>query len=98
MYCALYPQLAEIARKHGYALAIHGSLGSDMDLICVPWVEKPSASFVVVGEITGTFAITLIGEPVQKEHGREVWTISIGFGGCYLDLSFFPGKVNDGTR
>ncbi|OKN23544.1 hypothetical protein AM343_001586 [Klebsiella variicola] len=26
VYCALYPALAEIARKHGYAMAIHGTM------------------------------------------------------------------------
>ena len=29
-YCALYPALANIARSHGYALAIHGTLGRDV--------------------------------------------------------------------
>ena len=37
---ALYPDLAEIAREHGYALAVHGSLARDFDLIAVPWREK----------------------------------------------------------
>jgi hypothetical protein len=32
----------------------------------------------------------LIGEPETKEHGRVVWTLSIGFGDCFLDLSFMP--------
>lgn len=41
MYAALYPSLAEIARTHGWALAVHGTLGRDMDLICVPWTEAP---------------------------------------------------------
>lgn len=91
VYCALYPQLAEIARRHGYALAIHGSLGRDMDLVCVPWVDVVSDPRVVIDEITGTFAITLIGDgPEPKSHGREAWTISIGFGECFLDLSFTP--------
>lgn len=90
MYCALYPQLAEIARKHGYALAIHGSLGRDMDLICVPWADEPAEPSAVVDEITGTFAIVKIGELTPKKHGRVCQTISIGFGDCFLDLSFMP--------
>lgn len=91
MYCALYPQLAEITRKHGYALAVHGTLQRDMDLICVPWVESPSEPADVVKEITTEFAIKLVGgPPAIKEHGREAWTISIGFGECFIDLSFMP--------
>lgn len=90
MYCALYPQLAEVARKHGYAMAVHGSLARDFDLICIPWVEQPSQPHTVVSEITKTFAIRQIGEPDTTHHGRERWTVSIGFGECFIDLSFMP--------
>lgn len=90
MYAALYPGLAKIARAHGYALAVHGTLGRDMDLICVPWVEDPSEPAAVVGEITKTYHIRQIGEPDAAHHGRERWTISVGFGECFLDLSFMP--------
>jgi len=90
VYCALYPGLAEITRKHGYALAIHGSLGRDMDLICVPWAESVSPPVDVVDEITSTYSIVRVGEPTQKNHGREAWTISIGWGECAIDLSFLP--------
>lgn len=93
MYCALYPQLAGIARKHGYALAVHGTLGRDMDLICIPWVEQPSEPAEVVSQITGTFAIKTVGQPDTTVHGRERWTISIGFGECFIDLSFMPRIV-----
>ncbi len=88
VYCALYPKLAKIARSHGYALAIHGTLGRDMDLICVPWADKISRPIDVVDEITSTFAIRRIGEPTAKNHGREAWTISVGHGECAIDLSF----------
>ena len=90
MYCALYPELANITRHHGYALAVHGSLGRDMDLICVPWVENPSEPKDVVLAITKKFAIRVVGEPEIKLHGREVWIITVGFGECFLDLSFMP--------
>jgi|GEM_PF-591735 len=90
VYCALYPQLAEIARAHGYALAVHGSLGRDFDLICVPWIEMPSEPAAVVEAITTKFAIRRIGDPKTKHHGREAWTISVAFGECSIDLSFFP--------
>jgi hypothetical protein len=90
MYCALYPQLAEISRKHGYAMAVHGSLQRDMDLICIPWVDQPSEPKAVVDEIVSTFAIRTIGEPDTTFHGRERWTVSVGFGECFIDLSFMP--------
>lgn len=90
VYCGLYPELAEIVRKHGYALAIHGSLARDMDLICVPWIDVPADPQTVVEEITTTFAIKQIGEVSVHEHGREVYTLSISFGECFIDLSFMP--------
>lgn len=95
MYCALYPQLAEIARKHGYAMAVHGTLGRDMDLICIPWIEMPSDPGAVVKEITSTFSIKQIGEPDTTFHGRQRWTVSIGFGECFLDLQFMPRTVTE---
>ena len=90
VYCAIYPGLAEIARKHGYALAIHGSLARDADLICIPWVDAPSDPVAVISEMTTTYAIRQIGEPEAKKHGRVAYTISIAFGECALDLSFMP--------
>lgn len=91
VYCALYPDLAKICRSHGYALAIHGSLARDMDLICVPWIEQPSDPMTVIKEITTRFAIKLIKEEVSMHlHGRQVWTLAIAFGECFIDLSFMP--------
>lgn len=40
MFACLYPGLCAVARAHGYALALHGSLVTDMDLIAVPWTEQ----------------------------------------------------------
>lgn len=90
IYCGLYPQLSEIARKHGYAMAVHGSLGRDFDLICIPWIEKPCEPIDVVKEITDTFAIKTVGQPDMTFHGRERWTVSVSFGECFIDLSFMP--------
>lgn len=36
-YACLYPALCDRAREHGYALAIHGTVATDLDLIAVPW-------------------------------------------------------------
>lgn len=94
IYCALYPGFAEVTRAHGYALAVHGSLGRDMDLICAPWTDNPSDPKDVIDVITSKFAIRVIGDgPVVRNHGREAWTISVGFGECALDLSFMPRKT-----
>lgn len=88
IYVGIYPELAEITRKHGYALAIHGSLAKDFDLICVPWIDHPSNPQDVVNEITTTFAFKQVGEPSIRAHNRLVYTIRVSFSECYLDFSF----------
>ena len=90
MYAAMYPMLSELTRKHGYALAVHGSVARDFDLVCIPWVECPSNPKTVVRAMVNEFAIKEVSEPEIKEHGRKVFTLSIGFGECFLDLSFMP--------
>ena len=95
VYACLYPQLAEIARSHGYALAAHGSLGRDFDLICVPWKDNPDPPQEVVDSFTTTFSIKEVGKPEYKNHKRLVYTLSLSFGECFLDLSFMPLVTND---
>lgn len=38
-YSWIIPRVTEIARERGYALGVHGSLGRDLDLVAVPWVD-----------------------------------------------------------
>lgn len=42
--CQLYLEyligpLRDIAREHGYALSVHGSVARDIDIVAIPWVE-----------------------------------------------------------
>lgn len=87
---ALYPDLAKLFVEHGYALAVHGSLRRDFDLIAVPWIAIPSSPDIVIKEVTTKFAVSLIEGPEERHHGRTAYTISIGHGECALDLSFMP--------
>lgn len=91
VYAGLYPELAEIARTHGYAMAVHGSLAKDADLICIPWVESAAEPAAVVEAITTEFAISADrNEPRTREHGRLVYTLTVAGPGCFIDLSFTP--------
>lgn len=94
LYAAIYPELSELFRKHGYALAIHGSLQRDFDLIGVPWIETPSQPETVVEEIVNDFGGKNIGGLEIKLHGRLTYQIAIQFGNCYLDLSFMIPRFN----
>lgn len=87
---ALYPEFAEKFRDHGWALAVHGSLQRDFDLIAVPWVESPTGHEAVIDELKTIWAIDPIIGPKSRLHGRTVYTLCFGFGSCFVDLSFMP--------
>jgi hypothetical protein len=95
---ALYPQLAKIFQKHGYALAVHGSLVRDFDIIAVPWQERLSSPEEIIKEITDCYVIHQVGEPETKRYDRVAYTISVGFGECALDLSFFPSVISEQSQ
>ena len=92
---AMYPGLASIFQKHGYALAVHGSVARDFDLIAVPWRAVVSSEEDVLADVMKTFAVSVVGSFETREHGRRAYSISVGFGECALDLSFFPAAGSD---
>ena len=99
-YCALYPGLAEICIAYGYALAIHGSMARDFDLIAVPWVDAPALPETVIEAITTDYAIHYIASetnPEQRLHGRMAYTLCV-MGEWQLDLSFMPIGAPSGTK
>lgn len=89
-YMCLYPGLAEVSRANGYALAVHGSLARDMDLIAVPWIEHPATPDELVSAFESKFSIKRIGAITEAVHGRMIQTIGIKFGECFIDLSILP--------
>lgn len=91
VYCAMYPELAKIAQSHGYALAIHGSMGRDFDLIAVQWVDIPAEPQKVVDAFCERYAIREVDKPTTRQ-GRLIYTISIAWGQCAIDLSFINFK------
>lgn len=99
-FAALYPTLCKAAREYGYALAIHGTLQRDMDLIAVPWTDTAMPSDELVEALIGVSDGWIIHRaegndlndgtsPKQKPHGRVAWSIYISEG-VYLDLSVMP--------
>lgn len=101
-YLWLIPLMTEIAREHGYALAVHGSINRDLDLIAVPWVEevKPATELVealrecVCGNIRsyvrGAGGNDVCVNPENKPHGRVAWSIHMQYPHLYIDLSVMP--------
>lgn len=90
----LYPKLAEVFRKYGYALAVHGSVANDFDLIAVPWVDNPGSPAEIIAECLATFACKFPNQdkPDPRPHGRMAYKLALSFGDCALDISFMPTK------
>ncbi len=89
---AMYPDLAKLFIENGYALAVHGSLARDFDLIAFPWSYKLTPRKKMLEKIVKTFAVRIIGKPEKKPFGRLAYTLSVGFGECAFDLSFLQMK------
>ena len=90
----MYPVLRDIARKHGYALGIHGSMLRDFDLISVPWVTEFTPAADLINAIracygygrTGLTDEDTIEGPTEKPHGRRAYAVHLG-GGARFDIS-----------
>lgn len=88
---SFYPALAMICRRHGYALAVHGSLARDLDLVAIPWVDAAGEPESVIAEIMEDHALTMgPNAAAEHPHGRRVWTLICGWGECAIDLGFMP--------
>src|SRR5574343_459701 len=78
-YVALYPMLQQVAKRHGYALAVHGSLHRDFDIVAIPWVEEASEPLSLIKafkKATGTVTqhpetdhLLKDCSPTKKPHG-----------------------------
>lgn len=40
-YAEILPVIRAVAKRAGYAIAVHGSTTRDLDLVAVPWIKKP---------------------------------------------------------
>ena len=100
VYCHLVPILAEVAREHGYALAVHGTMARDLDLVAVPWIDAASGPTELVGALADRIRFAGPGNeprgPCTKPHGRLGWTITLD-GGAYIDLSVMRPTVREPT-
>lgn len=91
------------AREKGYAVALHGSVARDIDLVAIPWTESAASAHELVesvveaireanggvGWMEGDAFHALTGE--KKPHGRRAWSIYVE--GTYIDLSVMPRRT-----
>ena len=94
IYGMLVPGLQEKARECGYAVAFHGSMVRDFDIVAIPWTDEATEPEVLLDLIADAFSPMVKEQrissgPEAKPHGRLAWTMPIGCG-LYLDISFMP--------
>jgi len=97
--------LLQVAKDHGYALCVHGSLHRDMDLVACPWIKEASPALVLIKAMRRALgAVTWSREadrkkvyrdcsPQKKPHGRVAYSLHVterGMYGGYLDVSVMP--------
>ena len=85
VYCAFFPILREIANERGWALAIHGSVVRDFDLIAVQWEEGSCDAETLIAafcEATGGISQKV---PTNEKPNRSHYAVMLWDGG-YLDI------------
>lgn len=103
-YAVLIAPLRHVAERCGYALAVHGSLKRDIDLIAAPWRDGAvDAHYLVnalIKAIEPVIGVARIRDrdkknlPEKKPCGRLAWSIYLTHddNGAYLDISVMPKR------
>ena len=89
-YAAMWDDIRQCAMDHGWAVALHGSLNSDLDIMAMPWAEQACGFENLVCKIAGLFSGNSMSETYtvtynEKPHGRVVATVPI-WADFYLDI------------
>jgi len=96
-YRKLLPIIEKVAHERGYAIAVHGSVERDLDLVAIPWVDGAYSSKDLVEAIRIAINGVIEENPILKPQGRTAWSIQIG-GDLYIDLSVIDRKVLSSTN
>jgi len=99
-YEVLIAALRHVAYRCGYAIAVHGSLERDIDLIACPWRDSAPGADHLVGMLKKAIE-AIIGVAREREcdpnprHmpcGRLAWSFYLTHEdtGPYIDLSVMP--------
>jgi hypothetical protein len=98
IYAQLLPRIRTAGKELGYAIAVHGSMQRDLDLVAIPWVENAASAERLVAFIADEVRGFVIGDismhgtldtPTRQPHGRQSWNICWG-GKAFIDLSVMP--------
>ena len=95
-YAALWNDLRQVAMDKGWALALHGSLANDMDIMAMPWTKEATADQEMIEALKNCFTdANCIGVQVSDHpNNRRVFTLSI-WADFYLDINVMKPKRMD---
>ena len=98
-YAVMWNDLRQAAMDCGWALGLHGSLNSDMDIMAMPWVENATSADEMIDNLAACFGFSeywikhqLSVDRASKPNGRVVYTIPI-HGDFYLDINVIQNKL-----
>lgn len=85
-----FPEFQKIAAECGWAIAVHGSVVHDLDLMAMPWVENHTTADELAQQLTDSMPWSCRrpyqkSKPGDKPNGRIVYTIFMGQ--TYIDMN-----------
>ena len=83
------------AKQKGYAIAWHGSLVKDIDLLAAPWTENAAEPQDMVNWVCESVGLWRNPDhkeqnPMQKPHGRQAWALHVLGTPVWVDFSVMP--------
>ena len=97
-YAILWDDLRQAAFKCGWALGLHGSLASDMDIMAMPWTENATTADEMIENLKrclddGNNPLWDIRkDTTSKPNKRVVYTLPI-YADFYLDINIINTEV-----
>ena len=94
MYSHRIHDIQQAAKCAGDAIAIHGSMQRDLDVVAIPWVTVALGPDALIAGLENQLRVTVAPDsPVKKPHGRLAYTLLMG-GALFMDLSIMPLTVD----
>ncbi len=91
MYSHRMAEIQSAGRSCGYAIAIHGSMQRDLDVVAIAWTEHAMPPNSLIAHFQNLGMTIGPDSPKEKPHGRITYTLLMG-GALFMDLSIIPPK------
>lgn len=93
LYAFLYMRMVDVLRPLGYAVALHGSMMNDLDVVAIPWIKEAVGDAAVLEELKEQLGLVMIsGDMGDKPHGRRAWSLVWKDSHLVVDLSIMETR------